>query len=479
VVSSEPVSELSALRVLLAAQASTIAEQAALIDVLQAQVAELGRRLGLNSRNSSKPPSSDGLGKPPPRSQRTGVGRKQGKQPGAAGAALCQVESPDVVVVHRPRVCAGCGGDLTGAATAGVARRQVFDLPQTRLQVTEHQLLSCACACGMLTAADAPAEVHAPVQYGPQVAAVAVYLLVAHHLPVARTAQILADLLGAPVSTGWVAALTGRAATGLTGFTDRLRRVIRAAAVVHFDETGVRVGGALRWLHVACTALGTLYHLDDKRGATGTDGLDVLAYLASPQVAVHDGWKPYAMPCYAAVEHALCNAHHLRELAGWAEHDPARNGWAQTMIDILLDGLHAVQDAVQAGRDAVDPPVLTALLHRWDEAIDAGYAAHPRPPSGARGKVLALIDRLRDHASEVWRFAHQLWVPFDNNQAERDIRMIKIQQKVSGGWRTTPGAADWLTVRGYLSTAAKHGHNTLTALHALFTGDPWLPALPE
>jgi transposase len=255
--------------------------------------------------------------------------------------------------------------------------------------------------------------------------------------------------------------------------------VIRAAAVVHFDETGVRVEGRLRWLHVACTALGTLYHLHDKRGTDGTDGLDVLAHLGSPQVAVHDGWKPYAQPCYGAVEHALCNAHHLRELAGWAEHDPARNGWAQTMIDILVDGLHTVQQAGTDGRDSLDPPILTDLLQRWHEAINAGYAAHPRPPTGARGKVLALIDRLRDHTSEVWRFARQFQVPFDNNQAERDIRMIKTQQKVSGGWRTTPGAADWLTVRGYLSTTAKHGHNTLTALRDLFTGHPWLPALPE
>jgi transposase len=464
---------------LVARQASTIAEQAALIEVLQAQVAELARRLGLNSRNSSKPPSSDGLGKPPPRSQRKALGRRQGKQPGAAGAALCQVGQPDVVVAHRPRACAGCGSDLSGAETVAVVRRQVFDLPQSCLQVTEHQLLSCACACGTVTAACTPAGVHAAVQYGPQVAAVAVYLLVGHHLPVARTAQILADLLGAPVSTGWLASLTGRAAVGLTGFTDRLRQVIRAAVVVHFDETGIRVGGRLRWLHVACTPLGTLYHLDDKRGTDGTDGLDVLAYLASPQVAVHDGWKPYFQPRYAAVDHALCNAHHLRELIGWAEHDPDRNGWAQTMIDILVDGLHAVQQATTQGRDHLDEPVLSGLLQRWHEAIAAGHAAHPRAPTGPRGPVLALIDRLRDYTTEVWRFARQFEVPFDNNQAERDIRMTKVQQKVSGGWRTTHGARDWLTVRGYLSTAAKHGHNTLTALHDLFTGNPWIPALPE
>jgi transposase len=470
---------LTALRALVARQASTIAEQAAVIEGLQGQVAELARRLGLNSRNSSKPPSSDGLGKPPPRSQRKALGRKPGKQPGAPGAALCLVDTPDAAVEYRPSACAGCGGDLAGAAVSAVERRQVFDLPQPRLEVTEHRLLSCRCRCGTLNTATAPAGVDAPVQYGPRLAAVAVYLLVGHHLPVARTAQVLADLLGAPVSTGWLASLTGRAATGLTGFTDRLRQVIRAAAVVHFDETGIRVGGRLRWLHVACTPLGTLYHLDDKRGTDGTDGLDVLAYLASPQVAVHDGWKPYFQPRYTAVDHALCNAHHLRELAGWVEHDPTRNGWAQTMIDILLDGLHAVQQATTQGRDHLDEPVLSGLLQRWQQAIAAGHAAHPRAPTGPRGPVLALIDRLRDYTTDIWRFARQFEVPFDNNQAERDIRMTKIQQKVSGGWRTTHGARDWLTVRGYLSTAAKHGLNTLTALRDLFTGNPWLPALPE
>jgi transposase len=474
-VGSAELAEVIALRAL-------VGRQAALIEALRAQVVDLQRQLGLNSRNSSKPPSSDGLGKPPPRSQRKAVGRRAGKQPGAPGVALCQVERPDVVRRYRPGACVGCGGDLGGVAPVGVQRRQVFDLPQPRLQVTEHQLLSCRCACGTISTAAAPAGVDAPVQYGPRLAAVAVYLLVGHHLPVARAAQVLTDLLGASVSTGWVASLSGRAASGLDGaggFTDRLRAMIRCAAVVHFDETGLRVGGRLRWLHVACTPLGTLYHLDDKRGTDGTDGLDVLAYLGSPQVALHDGWKPYFQPCYAAVDHALCNAHHLRELIGWAEHDPARNGWAQTMITVLVDGLHVVQNAIDAGQPALEQAVLTGLLHRFDQAIDAGYTAHPRPATGPRGKVLALIDRLRDHRREVWRFAHQLGVPFDNNQAERDIRMTKTQQKVSGGWRTKQGAADWLTVRGYLSTTAKHGINAITALHDLLTGDPWLPALPE
>jgi transposase len=471
--------EVTALRAL-------VAQQVAVIEALRVQVAELQRQLAANSRNSSRPPSSDGLAKPPPRSQRKAVGRRPGKQPGAPGAGLAQVAEPAAVVIHRPSWCVGCRADLAGVAVLAVESRQVFDVPAPRLVVTEHRVVSCRCVCGVISTAGpadgVPTEAVTAVQYGPRLAAMAVYLLVGQHLPVARTGQVLADLCGAAVSTGWLASLTGRGAARLRtpgGFGDRLRALVLAAAVVHFDETGLRVGGRLRWLHVACTPLGTIYHLDDRRGTTAIDALGILEQMRAPQVAVHDGWKPYLQPSYRQVPHALCNAHHLRELIGWAEHDPARNDWAHSMIEILVDGQRAVAAALAAGRDRLDPPVLARLLTRWDAAVQAGHQAYPRPVKGARGPVLALIDRMRDYKAEIWRFAHQLWIPFDNNQAERDIRMTKTQQKISGGWRTTTGAHDWLTIRSYVSTAAKHGQNLLTALHDLITGHPWLPALPE
>jgi transposase len=368
---------------------------------------------------------------------------------------------------------------LAGASAVGFEARQVVELPPVRLAVTEHRLWACACVCGTVTTAPAPAGVNAPVQYGASVAAAAVYLLVAHHVPVERVAQIMADLLGVAPSTGWVAGLTERTATRLTGFTERLRRALTAAMVVHFDETGLRVAGRLRWLHVACTPLGTLYHLDDKRGRDGIDALGVLAALSGPQVAVHDGWKPYLQPCYAQMDHALCNAHHLRELDGWAEHDPIRHGWAARLADLLREGKTLVDQAVAAGQDRLDDTILADLRHRWEQAVADGYAANPPPESGARGKVLALIDRMRGFTREIWRFAHNFAVPFDNNQAERDIRMIKTQQKVSGGWRTRHGAHHWLAVRGYISTVRKNGLHVLTALRDALTGNAWLPALPE
>ena len=452
--------------------------QARRIEELQARVAELERRLGLDSRNSSKPPSSDGLAKPPPRSQRRVEGRRPGKQPGAPGAALSRVDDPDEVVDHRPAVCAGCGHGLGGAATVGFEARQVFEVPPVRLAVTEHRLWACACGCGTVTTAAAPAGVNAPVEYGASVAAVAVYLLVAHHVPVARVAAILADLFGVAASTGWVAGLTERVATRLGGFTERLCRVLTGAMVVHFDETGLRVAGRLRWLHVACTPLGTLYHLDDKRGSQGIDALGVLAALAAPQVAVHDGWKPYLQPRYAGVDHALCNAHHLRELTGWADQDPDRHGWAQTMADLLREGKHLVNQAVRAGRDHLDEAVRADLQARWGRAVQAAYRANPPPTGRGRGPVLALIDRMRGFTAEIWRFARDFTVPFDNNQAERDIRMIKVQMKISGCWRTTTGAEHWLRVRSYISTLRKNHIHVLTGLHDALTGHPWTPALP-
>jgi transposase len=456
-----------------------VAAQSRQIELLRAEVAELRRRLGLNSSNSSKPPASDGLAKPAPRSLRQASGRRPGKQPGAAGARLSQVDDPDRVWTHYPHTCGGCGGRLRDALVAGVARRQVFGLPEVRRRVSEHRIVSCRCACGAVTAAAAPPGVNAPVQYGPDVAAVVVYLAVAQHIPVGRVVQILSDLLACPVSTGWVATALARTATALTGFRARLRDALGRATVVHFDETGARVAGRLRWIHVACTPLLTSYHLDDKRGQSAIDQHGVLPAMTAGCTAVHDGWMPYLKTCYDTVEHALCNAHHLRELTGWAESRPDRDAWAAPLMALLREGHTRVREAIAAGRDRLPAQVLTDLHHRWEQAIDVAYAANPPPAGKGRGKILALIDRLRGYNAQIWRFAHDFTVAFDNNQAERDIRMIKLQPKISGCWRTEHGARTWLHIREYISTCRKNGLHVLTALRDALTGNAWLPPLPE
>jgi len=446
-------------------------------EALTVQVAELRQRLGMNSRNSSKPPSSDGVRKPPPRSMRGRSTRKPGKQPGAEGTTLAAAPAADEVFEYRPQRCQGCHADLADAPVVGVTSRQVVDLPPVKPVVTEHRMVSCACACGTVTKAGAPEGVSAPVQYGPGAAAVALYLLVAHHVPFARVVRIMTDLLGFNVSPGWVNNCLTRAAAALTAFRDRIRTLLTSAGLVHFDESGVRVGGCLRWLHVACTPLLTHYHLDERRGQDGMDRHGILPALSAPQIAVHDGWMSYFKTPYDRIAHALCNAHHLRELTGWAETSPADRAWAQPFLDLLRHGNRLVKIAKADRRTHLPDPVYHRLLTRWQRAIDNAEAAIP-PPARGRGPRLSLIDRLKA-TTEVWRFARDFTVPFDNNQAERDIRMIKLQGKISGAWRKTPNATRWLQVREYISTVTKNGLNTLAALCDAITGNAWLPPLPE
>ncbi len=338
-------------------------------------------------------------------------------------------------------------------------------------------MASCQCACGIVTTAAAPTGVGAPVQYGPGAVAVAVYLLVGQHIPFARVVRIMTDLLGCVVSPGWVNNCLARTAAALSGFRDRLRTLLAAAGVVHFDETGVRVDSTLCWAHVACTPLWTHYHLDERRGQDGMDRHGILPQLRSPQVAVHDGWMSYFKAPYDTIEHALCNAHHLRELAGWAETSPADRAWAQPFLDLLRHGNRLVKTAKALGKPHLPDKIIDGLLRRWQHAIDHAENAIP-PPSRGRGPRLSLIDRLRC-TTEVWRFARDFTVPFDNNQAERDIRMLKLQNKISGAWRKTANATRWLQVREYISTTAKNGIATITALKDAVTGNAWLPPLPE
>jgi transposase len=288
---------------------STYDELAALVVVLKvriaekdARIAELERQLAASSRNSSKPPSADGLDKPAPKSLRSRPGRKPGGQPGHEGRTLRQVERPDEVVVHEPVACVGCGAELaTDQRPARVVRRQVFDIPKITVRVVEHRLVSRRCRCGTLTCAPEPAGVAAPTQYGPHAVAIAVYLCLGQHLPVERTAGLLADLFGTPMSAGTVAAWTARAAAGLEPFTAAARTALSAAPLVHVDETGLRVAGRLHWLHVACSTLFTLLICHPQRGKPAIDAVGVLTGFTG--VAVHDAFAPYAR--YTAAAHAL------------------------------------------------------------------------------------------------------------------------------------------------------------------------------
>jgi transposase len=467
------------LAALVAAQERTIAQLQARIAEQDARIAELERQLAASSRNSSKPPSSDGLDKPAPKSLRGRSGRKPGGQPGREGRTLRQVAVPDEVVVHEPGACPGCGGKPTAEdRPAGVIRRQVFDIPQITVRVVEHRLISRRCGgCGMVTAAAGPAGVSAPVQYGPHAAAIAIYLVLGQHLPVARTAGLLAELFGTPMSVGTVAAWTHRAAAGLTPFTAAARAALAEAELVHADETGLRVAGRLHWLHVASSTQFTTLFCHRKRGTEGIDAAGVLPHFTG--TLVHDAFTLYAR--YPAATHALCNAHLLRELIAVVDHHSAHPPagadtppdwcWAAQVIDALL-----ALKAITATGTLPDPDTLAGHRRLIISAALVGASAEAGPPGAVGRRHRALARRIRRRLDDYLLFATDLCIPFDNNAAERDLRMVKIKQKVSGCLRTLAGAQDFAAMRSYLSTAAKHGRRPFDVLTELTSGNVWIPA---
>jgi transposase len=439
------------------------------------RVAELERQVSLTSRNSSKPPSSDGLAKPRV-SLRVHSGRHPGKQPGAPGRHLAQVDIPDHVVLHSAVQCGSCGADMDDAEVVGTEVRQVFDLPPPRVVVTEHQLQKRRCSCcGAISAAAFPQSVSAPTQYGPGVRALITYLSVGHHLPVDRAARLLAECMGHPVATGTIVATVAACAARLQGFTTEVRDQLRKAPLAHFDETGARIEGRLHWMHSASTNDLTLYTANAKRGTVAFRAAGVLEHFTG--VAVHDGWSPYRK---YDVLHALCNAHHLRELIAVKEQTGQR--WVGSMIDLLLDLKAAVAVAKEGGEDELAPLVLDQYRQRYALVIDDARLLHPpATPTGRRGRpkrstAANLLERLDVYRDDVVRFGSDFLVPFDNNLAERDIRMVKLQQKISGCWRSLAGAETFCTVRSYISTARKQDQSVLECLRAVFEENPWMPS---
>jgi transposase len=371
------------------------------------------------------PPSAEGFTKPPSpsRAERRAAQRKQGKQPGAPGKHLAQVAEPDAVVTHVPDACHGCGGDLSGAEVVDTERRQVFDLPEIRLLVTEHVAERRRCACGCTTKASFPRAATAPAVYGPGVRALAAYLAVHQHLPFDRMAQLFSDVLGQEISVGALAQMVTEAAGATGPFTERVQDLLTEADAVHFDETGARVVGSLHWVHSASTAFLTLLTCNKKRGRVAMDAMGILGAMSG--VAIHDGWKPYR---HYDVAHGLCNAHHLRELI--AVGIGFDQGWANDMCELLRESKRSVDGARATGATCLDAGAMHSIRIRYGMLLAKGFAANPEPEVGKRSgydkKAYNLLIRLDRHRADVLRFCTDFTVPFDNNQAERDIRMVKL-----------------------------------------------------
>ena len=438
----------------------------ALLLAQEARIAELERRLGLNSSNSGKPPSSDGLKKPARVSSlRESSGKKTGGQKGHPGETLRRTETPDATIDHYPQICATCGAALTAAMATDHVARQVFDLPEPRpLIVTEHRAHGCRCAaCGTQTRAAFPDGVAAPVQYGKRIGAFVLYLLHYQLLPEKRLAELMADLFGVTLVTATIARISQDCAQRFQGFADVVRDRVAAAPVKHMDETGFRIAGKTRWLHIASTVLLTFYRVSPKRGS-------LLAHVTG--IVVHDHWKPYYS--LKGVLHALCNAHHLRELKALVEIE--KEDWARKMQGLLRRACHATNLARERGVPL--KPSLIALIERcYDTILAEGLAFHEAQPALLRavgkGKGRGrqprrvghnLLSRLSVRKPDVLRFLSNPDVPFTNNLAERDGRMMKLRQKISGGFRSEGGAADFSVIRSLLSTAKKQGWDILQTL---------------
>lgn len=448
-----------------------VAEQAIMIHSLQDQLAK-------NSRNSGKPPSSDGLKKPRTRSLRRKTGRRSGGQKGHKGHTLRQVEKPDHIQVHQAPTCPHCATDLQAVKSNDHEKRQVFDLPPVRIEVTEHQAEIKDCpTCGQQVKGTFPPEVTQPVQYGQRIKAQASYLNTYQLIPWARTCETLGDFYDHTPAEALIQEANIAMAEQTESSRAATKQQLLDAEVAQFDESGLRVEGKLNWLHVTSTDRLTHYEVHPKRGRDAMEDIGILPEFEGR--AVHDHWQSYFT--FDNCQHALCNAHHRRELQFVV--DQYQQEWAQKMDKLLLDIKAEVEEATP-DQKALSPERLTHFEQRYDELIADGLAANPppdTPPPKKRGRKKQsppknLLDRLEERKPEVLAFMYDFRVPFDNNLAERDVRMVKVKQKISGAFRTRTGAEIFCAIRSYISTVRKHERNVIDAMYNALMGYPFIPA---
>jgi transposase len=436
------------------------------VETLEGEVKELRAQLNKNSHNSHKPPSSDGF-KKAPRSQRRQSGKHTGGQPGHPGHLLKLAEKPDAIVTHKVTSCERCGRSLLHALLKALVKGQVFDIPALQFFITEHQVEVKECSCGHVNVGTLPEGILPGTQYGQGAKALAVYLNQYQLLPLERTSEFFRDVFSQPISEGTLSKFVDDCSNGLEGFEQDAKGRICDSAVVHYDETGARCKNHRYWIHVASTGTLTYYAAHPNRGHKAMDAIGILpAYQGR---AMHDGLGAYKKyPCF----HALCNAHHQRELVAAKEDESVE--WAGQMLDLLHDVKKAVDEAKGNGNSSLGIEAIKAIEDKYDDIVDTALKSHsPERESEApinkggrkkQSKSKNLLDRFRSKRSEILAFMNDFRVPYDNNQAERDLRMVKVKLKVSGTFRSERGIHAFCRIRSLISTMRKQGRDVLKSI---------------
>lgn len=434
-----------------------------------ARIQELEDQVAKNSQNSSKPPSTDTpYDKPAPKNRREKTERKIGGQYGHKGKNLKMVDIPDETVVYEVKDCACCGEDLSSCAVKSVRRRQVYDIPPLKLIVTEHQAEVKKCTCGHTTQADFPSTVPHYVQYGSHIKGFLIYLQTYQFIPYERSKELIADLFKHNLSTGTLSNTQKYAFEQLETFEEQLKALLTLATVAGFDETGFRVLSKCWWLHSCSTDKHAYYEVHAKRGNEAMDAIGILPDFEG--IAIHDFWKSYLK--YTCT-HGLCNAHLLRELTFIK--DRFKQDWAEDLASLICEMKAAKDKAIEQGQTALAEQDLAVYATKYSTIIEQGFKQNPftPPKKKKRGRVaktkpLNLLERMRDYKQDIIRFLFDFEVPFDNNFSERDIRMMKLKQKISGCFRSKTGAQYFARIRSYIVTARKQELNVFDALINLF-----------